>query len=173
MRYQFMRFMALDGDGGNPPADPPKNTEKSFTKEDIDAAIEKERKKFADYEDLKKSKQELDELKKSQLSESEKIKAELDVAKAELEKKAAEIKSMKIMQLRAKLCNEAGLPAAFADRIIGDDEAAIKKDIEAVKEIIPATPVGGKGAPADGGDTATKKSGDPLRDAVAGYYNKK
>ena len=108
-----MRYMAPEGGEPCNPTTPPA---KSFTQEELDAALEAERKKYADYEELKKSKAELDKLKKSQLSESEKLKKELDDTKAELEKAKGETKAMQLSQLKAKLCAEAGLPAGLADR---------------------------------------------------------
>jgi hypothetical protein len=65
-------------------------TPKTFTQDDIDKIvkerIERERKKYADYNDLKAAKAKLDEIEKSKLSDEEKAKAKL----AELEGKIAE-----------------------------------------------------------------------------------
>lgn len=171
-RNRFMRYMAPEGgEPGNPPAPPGK----SFTQEELDAALEAERKKYADYEELKKSKAELDKLKKSQLSESEKLKKELDDTKAELEKAKGETKAMQLSQLKAKLCAEAGLPAGLSDRLVGEDEASIKKDIENLKKIVDVQPAGGKGTPPNGekGGQEPRKSGNLLRDAIASYYGNK
>ena len=161
-------FYAPDGETGNPPVTPPAKT---FTQAEIDAALEAERKKYAGFDDLKKAKEELDKLKASQLSESEKLQKELAAAQAELEKSKAAVKAAERAALCRRLCAEAGLPEALADRIAGDDEAAIKKDIEALKKLIPAKPVVGTNPPT-GDDKKTKTSGDPLRDAIAGYYKK-
>lgn len=60
---------------------------KTFTQADLDAAIEarlaRERKKYEDYNDLKTKAAKLDEIEKANLSEAEKLKAELEAAKAE------------------------------------------------------------------------------------------
>lgn len=73
-------FFAADGGesdsgGGNDVEQPIK----TFTQDELDKVVqehlERERKKYADYDDLRKSKEKLDELEKSQLSEQEKLKA--------------------------------------------------------------------------------------------------
>ena len=159
-------FCIPDGGAGDPPP-----ATKTFTQSEIDAALEAERKKYEGFDDLKKAKEELDKLKASQLSELEKLQTELAAAQAELEKSRAAVKAAERAALCRKLCAEAGLPEPLADRIAGDDEISIKKDIEALKKLIPAKPVGGTNPPAEG-DKKPKTSGDPLRDAIAGYYKK-
>lgn len=160
--------------GGDPkPQDGPGG--KTFTQEDLDRVVQerldRERKKYADYEDLKKAKDELEKLKEGQMSELDKAKKALEEAQKAAAEKDAALKAMELRQLKAKLCAEAGLDGALADRVQGEDEAGIKKDLEALKKLIPPKPAGGAGAPpsADPGKT---KSGDPLRDSIAAHYQK-
>jgi len=80
------------GDGGNSDPTPGGDPPKTFTQEQLDAIIadrlQRERGKYADYEDLKKAKDELDALKAGQLSEAEKLNKR--AAEAEAKAQAAE-----------------------------------------------------------------------------------
>ena len=68
------------GAGGNPQ----QNAGKTFTQEQLDAIINdrlgRERQKYADYEDLKEAKAELEQLKAGQMTEAEKLKKSADEA---------------------------------------------------------------------------------------------
>ena len=128
--------------------------EKTFTQADIDRLVsdrlERERKKYADYDALKAAKAELDKLKEGQMSELDKAKQGLGAAQAKVTELEAKIKAMELSALKARLAAAAGLPSELADRIRGEDEEAIKADIEALKKIIPAKSAGGAGTPAAG-----------------------
>ncbi|ERL23953.1 capsid assembly scaffolding protein Gp46 family protein [Jonquetella sp. BV3C21] len=128
--------------------------EKTFTQADVDRVVadrlERERKKYADYDALKAAKAELDKLKEGQMSEHDKAKQGLGAAQAKVTELEAKIKAMELSALKARLAAAAGLPSELADRVRGEDEEAIKADIEALKKIIPAKSAGGAGTPAAG-----------------------
>lgn len=169
-----LRFMAPDDDGNTPP-----KQDKTFTQADLDSIVsdrlKREKEKYSDYEDLKKSKEELDNLKKSQMSEVEKLKAEKEALEKKVAEKDAAAKAQELKELKAKLCSAAGLKAELANRLSGEDETSIKKDIEELKKLIPSAPAGGGGTP-PASDTKTPpiptKSGDSLRDSIAAFYSK-
>lgn len=134
--------------------------EKTFTQADVDRVVadrlERERKKYAGFEDYKKAKEELDALKAGQMSELEKAQAALAKAQKEAKENADKIKALELTALKSKLAAEAGIPAEFADRIRGEDEASIKSDIEELKKIFPQrAAVGGRGAPTANNSPAT------------------
>ncbi len=136
--------------------------EKTFTQADVDRAVadrlERERKKYAGFEDYKKAKEELDALKAGQMSELEKAQAALEKAQKEAKENADKIKALELTALKSRLAAEGGLPAELADRIRGEDEAAIKADIETLKLIFKDKSVGGGGVQyshVNGPDTAS------------------
>lgn len=128
--------------------------DKTFTQADVDRVVadrlERERKKYAGFEDYKKAKEELDALKAGQMSELEKAQAALAKAQKEAKDNADKIKALELTALKSRLAAESGLPAELADRIRGEDEAAIKADIEILKKVIPQKPAGGGGMPPSG-----------------------
>lgn len=92
--------------------------DKTFTQADVDRVVadrlERERKKYAGFEDYKKAKEELDALKAGQMSELEKAKADLEKAQKEAKESADKIKALELTALKSKLASEAGLPAELA-----------------------------------------------------------
>lgn len=110
------------------------------TQEAFDAAvkerIEREREKYKDYDDLKK-----------QVSTYEKTIADMQASEkswkekqADFEKQIADkdgqIKSYAEKALKLKVAREAGLPFEFADRLMGSDEEALKKDADSLKAFV-------------------------------------
>ena len=93
-----------DPNGGQPPANDPGKT---LTQAEIDAIVEerlaREKKKYADYGDLKKAAAELAELKKSQMSEMEKLKADLAEKDTLLQAKDQELSGLKLERVKADL----------------------------------------------------------------------
>lgn len=72
--------------------------------------IERERKKFADYKDLKAKASKLDELEEARKSELEKLNDRLAEAQMELQ-------SLKVEKVRSQAAREAGLDAELAEYI--------------------------------------------------------
>lgn len=128
--------------------------ERTFSQADVDRMIadrlSREQKKYADYDALKAAKEELDKLKDGQKSELEKANAAREKAEAKAKEFEAKVKLMELNALKSKLAAEAGIPAEFADRIRGEDEASIKTDIESLKKLFPQKAAGGQGAPQAG-----------------------
>lgn len=134
--------------------------ERTFSQADVDRMIadrlSREQKKYADYSELKKGKEELDQLKQGQLSELEKANAAREKAEAKVKEFEAQIIQMELRSLKSRLAADAGLPAELADRIRGEDETSIKADIEELKKIFPQrAAVGGRGAPTANNSPAT------------------
>lgn len=132
---------------------------KTFTQEDLDRLIqerlERERKKFADYEDLRRARAELEKLKESQMSELDKTRVALEEAQRLAAEKDAALKELELQHVRAKVCLDAGLDAAWADRLIGDDAAALQSDVEKLKKFFSRGAVGAPTNPENGGATVT------------------
>lgn len=146
-----------NGDGGKPDNKP----DKTFTQSDVDRLVkdrlDRERKKYADYEDLKKAKDELDELKRGGMSELEKERQEKELLKAAKEAAENEVRALKTGSLKASLLTAAGLPLELAGRVQGSTEEEIKADIEEVKKLFKPASVGSAsnpGAPKDESDDA-------------------
>lgn len=138
------------GDGGAG-GEGDKKPDKTFTQEELDEIVrtrlERERKKYADYEDIKKLAEEGKALKEAQMSELEKLKA--SVEEIEKAKKAAETEAaiLKRKQTVSLLLAAEGLPLELVDRVQGEDEESIKADIATLKKFITPTNKGGGGAP--------------------------
>jgi hypothetical protein len=118
-----------------PKEDPPKQDPpqvSGFTQDHVNSIVAAERKKLQDkLDEEQKSRQALEQ----QLAEESK-KAE------ELQKKAdAAAKD----GMRMKVGLELGIPAPLVDRLQGDDEDALRKDAEGLKELIKEQPAGYSG----------------------------
>lgn len=123
------------------------------TQEEFDAAIkdrlERERAKYADYDDLKKRAGEADKA-KTQLStataELERLKADANATAtklAEHDKTVAALteratKAEKSL-LRRKVAEEAKLPASIADRLRGETEDDLRKDAKTLAQFVQPT----------------------------------
>lgn len=117
---------------GTPPAEPGGNepqNEGKLTQAEVDAIVAdrlaRERKKYADYSDLKKASEELAELKKSQMTEVEKMKAELAEKDALLQSKDQELSGLKLERVKAAKLVEAGVAAEWIDSVSGTTEEEV------------------------------------------------
>lgn len=112
----------------------------------------------------------LDELKKSGMTEPEKLNSQLEEEKekvSKLEKENAEYKSYKIRQAALE---KVGLPASFADRVHGTTEEEIEEDVKSLKSVlktagISTVALGGAGNPGNGSNAGSKLA-DALAEAV-------
>lgn len=86
--------------------------------------INRERAKFADYDDLKAKAARLDEIEQANKSEIEKANERAARLEAELEQE-------RVTSLRARLAAEAGMPPAI---VTGNDEESILASIAGLKE---------------------------------------
>lgn len=98
----------------------------TYTQDQIDAMIanrlERERKKFADYDELKKAAEKLRELEQAQLSEQERIAAELETEK-QARQQAEQIAEQARNEARATLLRAAVLAEAGRQRARVPDDA--------------------------------------------------
>lgn len=127
------------------------------TQEELDALVQgrldRERKKFADYEMLKKTASEYEKQKQAAMTESEKKDAhikELEGTNADLTSQLAdrEAKVLRVQRLEAE-----GLPTSWAERVRGTTPEDIKADVAELKKLlgVKKQPVGGSAAPAESG----------------------
>jgi len=121
---------------GTPPAEQGGNepqNEGKLTQAEVDAIVAdrlaRERKKYANYSELKKASEELAELKKSQMTEVEKLKAELAEKDALLQSKDQELSSLKLERVKAAKLAEAGVSAEWIDSVSGTTEEEVAASV--------------------------------------------
>ena len=121
---------------GTPPAEQGGNepqNEGKLTQAEVDAIVAdrlaRERKKYANYSELKKASEELAELKKSQMTEVEKLKAELAEKDALLQSKDQELSSLKLERVKAAKLAEAGVAAEWIDSVSGSTEEEVAASV--------------------------------------------
>jgi hypothetical protein len=95
----------------------------------VQERLDRERKKYADYSDLKKASEELAELKKSQMTEVEKMKAELAEKDALLQSKDQELSGLKLERIKAAKLAEAGVAAEWIDSVSGTTEEEVAASV--------------------------------------------
>ena len=153
--FQFLGLQHFaEGDGDPNAGDNGANAgDKSFTQADLDRIVAdrlaREKAKFGDYEDLKRKAAEFDKGQQAQLSEQEKLKAELEAEKAK-GSKATEAANQRMMKAELKL--QAAAQGVPADRIaavmkladtaaltVGEDGEVVGAD-EAIKACLKANP---------------------------------
>jgi len=125
-----------NSNAGTPPAEQGGNepqNEGKLTQAEVDAIVAdrlaRERKKYADYSDLKKASEELAELKKSQMTEVEKMKAELAEKEALLQSKDQELSGLKLERVKAAKLVEAGVAAEWIDSVSGSTEEEVAASV--------------------------------------------
>ena len=118
------------------------------TQEQFDAAIgerlKRERealaKKYGDYDELRAKtadqEKQIGELTRSLTESSEKY-AGYDKTLAELQ---AKLKGYETDSVKTRIAHETGLPYELAGRLTGEDEAAIRKDAEALSKLLGGQP---------------------------------
>ena len=123
-------------------------------------AREQEKKYITAAREAEELKKKLAEYETRDLSELEKAQKEAADAKAALETENAARRKAELMALRTRIGAEKGLPAAFIDRLTGDDEESIIADAEKLLAAIPKQETaldigqGKKGEPTDPDVTA-------------------
>ena len=108
-------------------------------KDRIEQAKRSEAKKFEGYvspDEAAKLTSQIEELTKSSAEAAEKY-ANYD---KEIADRDATIKKYETASVKSRIAHEMGLPYGMADRLTGDDEESIKKDAEALKNIIGTQP---------------------------------
>jgi len=124
-----------------PPA--PKADDKTFTQAELDTIVKDrlDRDRKARETQAQKDKDEAEAERLRQQGEFQKI-AENEKARAD--KAEAELKQERFNAMKARIAADHKLPAEWAARLIGDDEAALVEDAKALaKTLAPSTPVPG------------------------------
>lgn len=104
--------------------------------ERISRAEEKAAAKYSDYEDIKKQNadyaSQVNDLQAQLQAQSEKIEGH----KAVVDDLNAKVQAYESSSLKTRIALEAGLPYKMAERLAGEDEAAIKKDAEMMVKLM-------------------------------------
>ncbi|MEB8649320.1 DUF4355 domain-containing protein [Bacillus cereus] len=116
-------------DGNNPEDNPNDPPEKTFTQADVDALIAKEKKRAA-----KRAREEADkEYQRKSMTDEERRQQELEDLKKENESYKTKARRAELKDHATSMLQDAGVPARFAHRLIGEDEEATA---QAVHEFI-------------------------------------
>ena len=151
---------APEGDSENPNAEPPPVDVDGLTK-----ALAAERRQRRDIAaQLKKLQQAEDERKQAEMTEVDRLKAQLAEATSKLTQ-------YEVNELRRKVAAEVGIPDALATRLAGDDEDAMRVDAEALKSQLapppPPPPPGQEKTGAGVGGESGADETDPAKLAAA------
>jgi hypothetical protein len=110
----------------------------TFTQEKLDriigSRVAEVKSGYADYEDLKAAKSELDTLKAAQLSETERLQKERDDAKAEAETAKAAAASTLLEAQRTLVAAQAGLPEELGALLKGSTKEELQAHAETLKQ---------------------------------------
>ena len=143
------------------------DSSKTFTQADVDRLLAdrlaRERKKFADYDGLKKKAIEFDKWQDAQKSEVEKLNDQLAAAQVELQ-------GFRVAEIRRTAAVAAGLPANYAKYITAADEAeALEQAKELAKDIKTPEPKPADLKQGTRPHTPAQQSRDELLRGLAGY----
>ena len=137
--------------------------EGKLTQAEVDAIVAdrlaRELKKYADYSDLKKASEELAELKKSQMTEVEKMKAELAEKEALLQSKDQELSGLKLERIKVAKLAEAGVAAEWIDSLSGTTEEEV---VTSVTKLAARLKVEPSKAAQGAGQTGIQRQSDSL-----------
>lgn len=150
-------------EGGNAP-----QNEGKLTQAEVDAIVEdrlaRERKKYANYSDLKKASEELAELKKSQMSEAEKLKAALEEKEKTLADLRGKLTGYELKEIKLAKLIESGVNPEWMDSVTGSTEeeitASVSKIAARLNAVPPKTPTGANGA----GNPGVRPNNEPSID---------
>jgi len=115
-------------------------TPKVFTQKELEKIIaerlERERKKYKDYDELKKVAEEYKKMKEAQMTEEEKLQSKLAELEAAVLEKELEVQEAMIEKTKMKVAMEMGLPADALDFISGSTEEEIREAAEKFKNLL-------------------------------------
>jgi len=127
------------------------------TQEELDAVIQgrldRERKKYPDYDALKKSASEYEKQKQAAMTEAEKKDARLKELETQNADLTNQLTDREAKVLRVQMLEEEGLPTSWAERVRGTTPEDIKADVVELKKLlgVKKAPVGGPAGPAESG----------------------
>lgn len=131
-------------EGGNNQTTAAKQEPKSFTQAEIDAIVEerlaREKKKYADYAELKKAAAELAEIKKSQMTELEKLKAELAEKDKLLQEKDSELSGLKLERVKNATLVKYGIDLEWIDAVAGTTEEEVEASVQKLAKRLKVEP---------------------------------
>lgn len=153
-----------------PPA--PKADEPKFTQADIDRIV-KDRLDRAEKASAEKLQKEQEAAEQKRLQEQGEFKTLAEKEKARADQLEATLKQRDFDALRLKVATDNNLPAAWAVRLVGDDEAALTADAkELAKTLVPATPVpGASPSPKSSGPAGALSDDEARRTHSRGLYS--
>lgn len=135
--------MFADGDGSDtPPADDSgtddkdkqnEQGEKTFTRSDIAKMIAAEKSKWEQEYEAKVEKERNEAAELAKLSEKDRQKALIQKEKDEFEKEKAAFRKEQLAVEKGKQLTVQGMPADFANRIVGETAEAILEDVKAFR----------------------------------------
>lgn len=114
--------------------------QRTFTQDEVNAIAARARQearsaaerdyavKYGDLDDLVKKAIRAEELEAEQMSETDRLRKQIDDLKAENERAAAQTTAARLSALRLKVGQELGLPPMLAERLAGEDEETLKAD---------------------------------------------
>ena len=129
----------------------------SMTQSQLDALIQtrldRDRKKYSDYDELKAKSVEYEKSKQATMTESEKKDAAIKDYEGKIAYLTGQITDREAKVLRVQMLEEAGLPTSWSERVHGTTPEEIKADVGELKKLIGVkkSPVGGSAAPAENG----------------------
>jgi SMC interacting uncharacterized protein involved in chromosome segregation len=133
----------------------------------IQSRLDRERKKFADYEELKTKAAEYEQAKQAQMTEAEKKEARIKELEAKAADLANQLTDREAKVLRVQVLERDGLPTSWADRVRGMTSEEIETDVAELKKLIGVKkpPVGAPVAPSE-------NNGPPnMNDFIRGAYH--
>lgn len=128
-----------DGDGETPP-DPPADGEQQLGDPGKRALSAERRRAAAEKKRADDAERELQDLRRSQMSDQEKVAAERDDWRSKYEEQSATLAERELAILRTEIATEKGLSLAQARRLIGSTREDLEADADAFKAELPAAP---------------------------------
>lgn len=131
-------------EGGNDQKTATKQDVKTLTQAEIDAIVEerlaREKKKYADYSELKKAAAELAEIKKSQMTELEKLKADLAEKDKLLQEKDTELSGLKLERVKNAMLSKYSIDPEWIDSVSGTTEEEVEASVQRLAKRLKVEP---------------------------------
>lgn len=131
------------------------------TQDELNALVQdrlaRERKKYADYDQVKADAAEFKKLKESSMTEQQKKDAVIADLQGKLAERDRQIAESAAQVLRVEVLEDNGLPAVWASRVTGTTEDEIKADVATLKKMLggQGKQVGGPARPGNANEAPT------------------